>query len=259
MFYQAHVPLSCCRRCDRPRSHPVTRDHYACYHPCDPLRFKYACFDCRRVFKHRAPLEYNEYMFGRPVLVRPGPARIPDVWHTYHVLLQDHSKWECSPDSELGRMRAKTQLYLESLRSRGPTLTAEELQELKQHMPDAWWRPLGPHCPQCDKQGSQVGTAFEAPPRSDARAWKKLQAWEEDNGENRERESVRRELRNAERQAKQAWSLQGDREREKHRRIETLRKAVELGVRTSEEERRLSVNVIRERRGPARDAWTVVV
>jgi hypothetical protein len=128
---------------------------------------------------------------------------------------------------------------------------------LKLYNLDACWKPIGLRCRECGKEGRRVGTAFQAPPRTDIVAWSRLREWVESDGERKERESKSREIRRERYNSWLAGCQSYARDKEKRKRIEILQQAVKLGVRTSEEERRLAV--IREKKGKVDDdAWMVV-
>lgn len=128
---------------------------------------------------------------------------------------------------------------MHSLRSASFANTAE-LDELTQRTPEAWWRPLVPRCPKCGNQGHQVSPTFEAPPQDDSRAWAALRLAADaadprlchckSMGQERHADAFRKATRDGD-----AIS------REKRRRVEMLLEASRLGVRTSEEEGKLSV------------------
>ncbi|KIP11785.1 hypothetical protein PHLGIDRAFT_440524 [Phlebiopsis gigantea 11061_1 CR5-6] len=170
------------RRCDRRIDYDTRLGHYANWTRCNPAFQKYACFDCRKVFK-------------------------------------------CTSSKEDGPI------------IKGP------------------WYP--PHCPSCGKEGRRVGTAFKAPSRNDLCGWKELREWVESGGE----ESAQKSLMQERRASRQRLRVD-DRSRismdERRKRIEALQKASELGVRTSEEERKLSI--IRTFKGKTtKESWGVVV
>ena len=130
-------------------------------------------------------------------------------------------------------------------------------EEVKRCMPDAWWRQLIVRCPRCGANGERVTEEFEAPPQDDVKAWKRLQIWvqsgadlraQKEKYEERTQESCRHYRRSPEGPV---------RETERTKRIETLKQATRLGIRTSEEERRLAV--IRARKGKDMDAWAVII
>ncbi|GJE98508.1 hypothetical protein PsYK624_147400 [Phanerochaete sordida] len=214
------------------------------------LRGKLACFACRRTFRflRKPDTEYAHDAHGGR-LARPHWTRLRAV-HRAAVALQ-----HTDPARSAALARAGRELE-EALFGHGGTALPPqaELDALKPWLPAAWWRRVVPCCPGCGAAGVPVSSAFEAPPRGDVRAWRAARAWVEGGGE-----AALREGRWAEARLRGRWALPREVvEGEKRRRIETLRRAVELGVRTSEEERRLGV--IRARKGKVEEeAWAVVV
>ena len=135
-------------------------------------------------------------------------------------------------------------------------LPAEEVEELKHIAPGMWWQRLGPCCPECGKAGTKVGTSFKAPSKDNIGGWEELRVWIENGGELQERESFEREV--AEEKRRRCQGGYYEHRAEKRKPIETLQQAVALGVRTSEEEKKLAI--IRSTKGKTVDeAWAVVV
>ena len=183
---------------------------YRCTYRHDSMREKFACFDCRRVFK-LALVAGNEYMSSRPVQVRSmwtptGSPRTPNKYMVYAQPSKDQS---------------------------APSIV------------EPGWKPLGrgPRwcCGECGKEGTKVGTAFEAPPRHDKLAWDELRKWVENGGEQKERANKIHEVaeEGCVRGYARHWFF--ERQREKQRRLEALQQAVKLGVRTADEEAKLAV------------------
>lgn len=207
---------------------------------------KYACFTCRRVFKFRAQPGHEHYWgWGGVRLIRPDQTRIADVWRAEDRLRRaGGEKW--------AYVRARAQAHWVAL------LDLRELEELKRCLPGAWWRRLEPCCPGCGQVGRIETSALEAPSQRDGKAWRELEARVQ-SGE--ERVLLESQAQDMLRENDVRWRRREgheEREKEKHRRNEVLQKAIELGLRTTEEERRLIT--IRARKGKIEgDPWAVMV
>lgn len=232
------------------------------YCPCkDEERFKYLCLGCRRAFKPAIRAE-NRYWDDLVVPRDEYCPRHKDERRHFPkgkagLKDPDEARWV-----ELHE-RADVSAYFASLSMSGPGLFSDdEIAQLSEHDHFMCWRRLHPiRCPGCGEPGRRVGGSFEPPPRRKAKAWKQLKTMLENGGRfDHCSDSVREGL--CERKLHQErWSAWGRSNPgyEKKKRIEVLRKAVELGVRTSEEERRL--NIIRGRlhgqESPG-ESWIVV-
>lgn len=213
------------------------------------MRHKYVCFDCRRIFKC-VENKTADYVRGNPILVRPMSAGLRASQIAFRRLYLES---RATGDTEkLYYVTQKGDHHFQALMRGDKGLSEEEIEELKHLTPEVWWQRMGPCCPGCDKDGRKVGTSFEAPSRDDVGAWKKLRVWIEGGGEQMERASFDLEVRKE--KARQRFSL----EFEKRRRINTLRQAMVLGVRTSEEEERLAIIRLLKRKA-VDEAWEVVV
>lgn len=244
-----------CRRIDR------ERHKHSCYCMCSreeehdaELRGKFACFTCRRTFRFKQ-VPNKEYRMG------PGGVRYvrPDRNHMKEVCTRNRPLRYTDPARWAELERQNYEIYAAFFNGQGTVPPQEELDALKPYAPDAWWTRVDPLCPGCGAAGVSVPDAFEAPPQKDVKEWKAAQEWLARRPE--ELASLRKLEEGGLRLTHyRARKRQEELEPERRRRVETLRKAVELGVRTSEEERRLAV--IRARKGgPAvdKDAWAVVI
>lgn len=246
-------------------------------------RIKYACFACRRTFKF-VERDDMDYAGGAPLIVRPGYHRLRAVWDAYARLAGRKSQRGEREDEQFEEVKRREQAHLEALFDGGGKIKnsrlgrgrdgnededededEEVIEEMKKYAPDLWWTPLKPSCPSCGTPGRQVSPTFMPPPQRNVHAWAKLEKTVETAEEYKSATSKAiKDEKNAE--ASRAFS-QGyrmtERVDERWRRIRVLKKAVALGVRTSEEERRLEV--IRSMRKPDKPKfgmeypWVVVV
>ena len=163
------------------------------------------------------------------------------------------------PDERQQELRRRGYQYRESLTYPGPGLfSAEELETLQQEDHGFCTKRLHPlRCCRCGEPGRRVGGAFSAPRQRNIKAWKQLKEMLYHGGKFDCCETWRREN-----YSELDIELQRERNKPAHKeerakRIEVLRKAVELGVRTSEEETKLEV--IRGLKGKGREeTWAVV-
>lgn len=156
--------------------------------------------------------------------------------YSFHPITRN-ARWEQWTDLTLAASR-----YYDSLSMSGPSLLSDEaIAEMSRYTHTACWRRLHPlRCPGCGIVGRRVGADFEAPSQRKDKAWAVLEE-KMDNDSNFDKctaESLdwvyRNHVRRQDKLASEPYLA------EKRRRIEELRKAVELGVRTEEEERRLA-------------------
>lgn len=238
--------------CDRPNegSYTYFQLHSGPTH--EARRIKYACFACRRAFKF-VERDDMDYTWGTPLLVRPRYDRLKHVRDAYRRLaskepagdpqkLEDvHRKLEVYMASVLDGRKGKAEAEADAEGDK-EVLQEEELAELRKYAVDAWWTLLKPSCPSCSAPGREVPPTFTPPPQRDLHAWADLERTVEtvqafsETKEEIEDESVTEESRRIMR------SLRGPEVMDERRaRVRVLKEAVALGVRTSEEERRLAV------------------
>lgn len=218
-----------------------------------------------------------DYTWGTPLLVRPRYDRLKHVQDAYRRLA---SKPPAGDPEKLEEVRRNLELYMESVldgkkkgkadadagadadaEGRKERLKEEELAELRKYAVDAWWTLLKPSCPSCSAPGREVPPTFAPPPQRDVHAWADLEKTVEtveafsETIEEIEDEKIREQSRRIVRSVRGPETMD-----ERRARVRVLKEAVALGVRTSEEERRLAIIRGREPENAGQeDPWAVVV
>ncbi|KAJ3558365.1 hypothetical protein NM688_g971 [Phlebia brevispora] len=199
------------RRCDRERRDQTyfMGMHYC---PCsDFCRARYVCFDCRRMFKPNIRTD-NMYSYC---------GQVTKLW-TKELSRQSHSK-----SKQASRSRNLVEPNPHS--SEPPLITDSR----NQTDPDALNRL---HCPECGKSGRRVGGSLEVPPRKKERAWEALRMSLESGAKF---DNCGKATREAYLGVHMITKILGSeweaRTEEKRRRIEVLRRAVELGLGMSDQ------------------------